>query len=277
MAHPRLSGLYSDLEATARFFVAMFAALLPQRYWNGFWRLPVESATLPSAVATAGLGLVAGARGFLAYVQTASDALAQQTLDAALKQVSAPPGGAEVTTFSMQVVSITAVFAFALFTPLGLLTLYLTTTGVYRLIAASIGHPVGDPLMTTVDGIVRRVRDRRRTTKDLARRTKEEGPETADRLFTGEGAGLPGVDYAVVAARRKPDWTVGTIVTTPEGWFRLGEPFDAQLPFGLRRVYPLTRLDTVEVLRKVVPYEFPPLQRGPGHMRRGTGPDSSAQ
>jgi len=32
-----------------------------------------------------------------------------------------------------------------------------------------------------------------------------EGPETADRLFTGAGVGLAGVDFAIVASRRNPD------------------------------------------------------------------------
>jgi hypothetical protein len=32
----------------------------------------------------------------------------------------------------------------------------------------------------------------------------------------------------------------------------------------LRTVYPLTRMDRTEVLRKAVHYELPPLMRGPG-------------
>lgn len=285
MTHPRLNSALSDLGAMAGFFAAVVAGLLPRRYWNGMTRLPVESAAVPSAVVTAAIGLVAGARGFLTYVQAASDALAQQTLEAAMQQASAPPGGAEITTLSMQVVSITAVFAFVLFTPLGWLTVYLTATGVYRLVAASIGHPAGDPLLTVIDHTVRRFRTRRVAARAVARRTREEGPDTADRLFTGAGAGLSGVDFIVVAARQKPEWTPGTIVTTPDGWFRVGDPFDARLPFGLRRVYPLRRLETIEVLRKVVSYEFPPLQRGPGPLQPeptsgaapGTGPSAGGR
>ena len=124
----------------------------------------------------------------------------------------------------------------------------------------------GDPLLTGLDELARSLGLRTRLSAARRRRAREEGPEVADRLFTGEGVGLAGVDYAVVASRRKPDWTRGTIVMTSEGWYRLGEPFDARLPYGLRTVYPVTRLDTAEVLRKAVRYELPPLQRGPGRL-----------
>ena len=124
----------------------------------------------------------------------------------------------------------------------------------------------GDPLLTGLDELARSLGQRGRLSSARRRRAREEGPEVADRLFTGEGAGLAGVDYLVVASRRKPDWTAGTIVMTSEGWYRLGAPFDARLPYGLRTVYPLIRLDTAEVLRKAVRYDLPPLQRGPGRL-----------
>jgi hypothetical protein len=72
------------------------------------------------------------------------------------------------------------------------------------------------------------------------------------------------VDYVVVAARRKPGWTKGTWVVTNDGWFTLGEPFDRPMPNGLRTVYPLTlQTSTLEVLRKGVSYELPPLRKTP--------------
>ncbi len=268
MTNPGIANLLSALVELGRHLLAVVAAWLPQRRWNDLWHLPIARMALPSALATAAAGMVLGARGFLAYVTTASEALAQRTLDVARAQATAPPGGADITTLTMQVVSVTAVFAFVLFTPLGWLTVYLTTSGVYRAIAASIGAPAGDPILTAVDGVVSRIRGRRRDLRQREARTRAEGPDAADRLFTGEGVGLSDADFVVVAARLKPEWTAGTIVTTPDGWFRLAEPFDAWLPFGLRRVYPLRRLETIEVLRRVVRYELPPLQRGPGGLMR---------
>ena len=90
-------------------------------------------------------------------------------------------------------------------------------------------------------------------------RHRAEGPVVADRLYTGDWAGLEGVDFVVVASRRKPDWTRGTFVITSDKWYTLGDPFDLHLPQGLRTVYPLTEQKVMEVLRRGVAYELPPL------------------
>ena len=74
----------------------------------------------------------------------------------------------------------------------------------------------------------------------------------------------------VVAARRKPGWVTGTWVITNDGWFTLGEPFDRPTPNGLRTVYPLTlQTSTLEVLRKGVSYELPPLRSTRVHPPHG--------
>jgi len=49
-------------------------------------------------------------------------------------------------------------------------------------------------------------------------------------------------------------------VTTDDGWFVLGEPFDRPMPNGLRTIYPLTTQNTLEAVRKSVPYQLPPLR-----------------
>ena len=265
-----LAGLASALMAVARPPLAAVAALLPIRYWQTFSSLPIRAMGLPSALATILAGLFVGGRGFMAYAVRAADAASQATLDAAARQVSnSPPGAPPIDTLAPQLVSIASVAAFTLFTPLGWLATYCTLSGLLRVASIVADHAVGDPILTALDGTLRAVWARRRERAAGARRARAEGPETSDRLFTGDGAGLPGVDYAVVASRRKPGWTAGTIVVTSAGWYRLGEPFDARLPYGLRAVYPLTRLDTHEVLRKAVQYELPPLQRGPGHLTIG--------
>jgi hypothetical protein len=265
-----LAGLASALMAVARPLIAVLAALLPVRYWQVYYQLPVRAMVLPSAIATILAGLFVGGQGFMAYATRAADAASQATLDAAARQVSgAATGGPPVSTLAPQLVSIASVVAFTLFTPLGWLATYCSLSGLLRVASVVTDHAVGDPILTALDGTLRAVWARRRERAAGSRRARAEGPETSDRLFTGDGAGLPGVDYAVVASRRKPGWTAGTIVITAAGWYRLGKPFDARLPYGLRTVYPLTRLDTHEVLRKAVRYELPPLQRGPGRLTIG--------
>jgi len=262
-----LIGFAGQLGGIGLALLAAVAVLLPSRYWEFLDRLPVRLMALPSALATSVVGLVLGGRGFFAYARLAADAASNLTLEAATRQAGGGAlGEAPITTLAPQMLSIASVVAFTLFTPLGWLATYLTLSGVFRVAAVVTDHATGDPLLTGLDELARSLGQRTRLSTARRRRAREEGREVADRLFTGEGVGLTGVDYAVVASRRKPDWTAGTIVMTSEGWYRLGEPFDARLPYGLRTVYPLTRLDTAEVLRKAVRYELPPVQRGPGRL-----------
>ena len=262
-----LVGFAAQLGGIGLALLAAMAALLPSRYWEFLGRLPIRPMALPSALATSVAGLVVGGRGFFAYARLAADAASSLTLEAATRQAGGGAmGAAPITTLAPQMLSVASVVAFTLFTPLGWLATYLTLSGVFRVAAVVTDQATGDPLLTGLDELARSLGQRGRLSSARRRRAREEGREVADRLFTGEGVGLTGVDYAVVASRRKPDWTAGTIVMTSEGWYRLGEPFDARLPYGLRTVYPLTRLDTAEVLRRAVRYELPPLQRGPGRL-----------
>jgi hypothetical protein len=48
------------------------------------------------------------------------------------------------------------------------------------------------PRFSGVDWLVRGARARRQAATSLSRRVRQEGPATADRLFSGDGAGLPG-------------------------------------------------------------------------------------
>jgi hypothetical protein len=238
------------------------AAFLPSRWWGAFPNLPIGRALLPAAILTLGVGIGVGVDGFLDYGQRAADALATATLDVGSRQAAgAPPGTPEITTAAPVAISALSPVAFLLFTPLGWLAMYLTLSGAVRAISAVVDDPVGDPVLTLVDRLASG--GRRRTTATLARlaRERQEGPEVPDRLFTGEWAGLAGVDLVVVSSRRKPDWTAGTFVITDDGWYTLGEPYDLRLPEGLRTVYPLTRQTVVEVLRRGVSYELPPLSR----------------
>ena len=154
-----------------------------------------------------------------------------------------------------------AVLYFPFFTPLGLFATYLTITGAFRGIAAWFDDPRGDLILTAIDSATTTVVARRRLKNERVARERLEGPDAPDVLRTGEWAGLAGIDYLVLAARRKAEWTAGAIILTSSDWYRLGVPVDLQTPAGLRTAYPLTTITTPEVVRRGIQYELPPLRR----------------
>jgi hypothetical protein len=189
--------------------LALPVAFLPRRWWAAFYRLPVGRLVVASGVLTLMIGLGLGLWGFLAFAQsvasTASDAGLRATND-------------NVTLSSLQGFSAFSFVGFVCFTPLGLFSTYLVVTGLLRAVSASVGQFFGDPILTGLDAIG--TRWSAATAKARRRRARErlEGRAMPDRLFTGEWAGLTGVDYVVIASRQKQEWTAGTIVATGERW-----------------------------------------------------------
>jgi hypothetical protein len=158
-------------------------------------------------------------------------------------------------------ISSTATFAFLFLTPAGWLTMYLIASGAIRAVSAGVtDDPRGDFVITGIDWILHTTRERASSLRRRAEREKREGVETPDVLATGEWAGL-NADYVVIASRQKPEWTAGAIVMTGTDWYRLGDPLETELPEGLRMLYPLTKLDAAEVLRRGIVYELPRLTR----------------
>jgi hypothetical protein len=258
-----MSALLAYIDGIFRALLAVPAALLPRHYWNSLETLPVERAAPVSGILTFVSGFFVGGRGLLSYLNRAASASIDATFELAARQSRGEaPAAPDVTTWDLQKLSIFSFVAFFLFTPLGLLSLYLIFSGAARAVSSWIGQPVGDPLLTGIDGLWKRTSRRVRTRRATAARVRAEGPEVPDRLYTGDWAGLQGVDFVVVSSRRKADWTRGTFVITSDKWYTLGEPFDLQLPQGLRTVYPLTEQKVTEVLRRGVQYELPPLSRG---------------
>jgi hypothetical protein len=218
--------------------VALPFALLPRRRWDLF-DLPIQNVVLASSLLTCLGGAALGITGFFAYM---AYVLAQ-------REWTAPP--------LMIFVFVSYLFA----TPRGLFSVYLTISGLLRAIGWVVGEPFGDPILTGIDSLVSRTRTSQRERTARVARERLEGTDEPDRRYDGDWAGLAGVDYVIVAARRKPGWTKGTWVITADGWFTLGEPFDRPTANGLRTVYPLTlQTTTLEVLRKGVSYELPPLR-----------------
>ena len=229
--------------------IAVPFALLPRRRWDD-WDLPIANVNFASAILTCLGGAALGVTGFFSYM---AYVLAQ-------REWTAPP------------MMIYVYLSYVLATPRGLFSLYLAISGFVRVAAWYIDEPSGDPLLTAADDLLSRGRTSQRQRSERAARQNLEGADEPDRRYDGDWAGLSGVDFVIVAARRKPGWTRGTWVITDDGWFVLGEPFDRPMANGLRTVYPLTTQNTLEAVRKSVQYSLPPLRPAKTPMRSAETP-----
>ena len=217
--------------------LAVLAGLLPKRRWDAI-DLPIQNVALASGLVTFFSGAALGITGYFAHMERA---LAQ-------REFTLPP------------FMLAEFIYYVWLTPRGFFSMYLLLSGGVRGIAAWLEDPFGDPVLTGLDELVSRSSRSQRQRSERGTRQRLEGAEEPDRRYDGNWAGLPGVDFVIVSARRKPGWTKGTYVMTSDGWYVLGDPFDRPMPNGLRTVYPLTEHKTLEVLRKGVSYELPPLR-----------------
>lgn len=246
---------------------ALAVSLLPRRHWRAFDWLPLHVMAPVAGLLTSVAGAALGIRGFFDYLERMRGSAAGSIVEVARQQVT---GGLPETAAVSAVPAalwMVAPVAFAFFTPLGLFSIYLVVSGLARAAAGWIDEPFGDPILTGVDTLFHRLRGTAVTRATERERLAVEGADESDRRYAGDWADLPGVDFVIVAARRKTDWTAGTFVVTEDGWFTLGQPFDRPTPNGIRTIYPLTTLQTLEVLRKGVSYELPPLRPHPPRRR----------
>lgn len=229
------------------FVAGMAASLLPHRHWRRLpsW-LPMESAACVSGVVTLFAGAAIGIPGFLEHAGV-TVSLANETMLKYDYWQRGMAGG----------FSALSIFTFLLLTPKGWATLYLVGTGAVRAAAAWFDDPVGDPIATIVDSQVFARQERRRAID--ARQTREalEGPEISDRIVSSDKAGIPGCDFVIVAARRKPGWERGVVVFTPSACYRIGEPIERMITGHLRTLYPLSEHTDLEAVRKSVEYDLP--------------------
>ena len=240
----------------ARGGLAVLVAMLPARWWPRLApRLPVRTAAGPSGALTMFLGFFLGIPGFMRYAEgfTAATQEAVAASDAPF-------------AFPNMLFGPLAPLEFALGTPLGLVATYLCVTGAVRALSTLADDPRGDPVLTLLDRIGSRTFGAIGGGGAQWSRARREGPAVPDRLERGAWAGVE-ADYLVLASRRKPDWHEGMVVMTPDGWFRLGRPWDMPLPEGLRTAYPLTALPPGEVLHHGVEYELPALSEPPATTR----------
>jgi hypothetical protein len=247
-----LRELLSDARSLLRGIAAILCGTLPRRRWSAFPSLPIERLAFVSGLVPLAIGFAYGVYHGLAFMQSASDALADAALKLKTDTIAVDP---------IRFASGLSPLVFLIATPQGWLSEYLVFSGFARALGAWFGDPLGDPILTGLDRLQGWARGTTRNAHLRHSREREEGAEVPDQLFTGEWADLPEVTFVVVASRRKPDWTKGTFVITDDKWYTLGEPFDVRLPQGLRTAYPLTEQKAFEVLRRGVRYELPPLRR----------------
>ena len=239
---------------------ALFVCAAPRRVWDRIDpRFPLRRAATAAGVLTLVIGFFFGFDQFLKYGMRQADA----NNAAMLAQLAKPAGPNDdklgLLPYGM---SMLALPMFLFFTPAGLLATYLCASGAARAISATVDDPRGDPLISLVHWVATTAWTKNREERRQIARTRLEGADAPDILRTGEWADLHGVDYVVLSARRKPDWDAGAIVMTGTDWYRLGVPFDMDTAAGLRTVYPLTRMDAVEVVRHGIQYELPRLVPG---------------
>jgi hypothetical protein len=242
----------------ARHLLAVPAALAPRHLWSRWdgW-LPMERGALLSSLLTFLGAFALGIPSFLRYAGLAGSGVADTMLTTATAiNTGQAPSDAMAGSYA---VSMFALPAFLFFTPLGLLTLYLFITGLYRSISCAAGDSRGDPLVGLAHHAVSTTLLRRRQRAAAEVRAAQEGAHAPDVLLTGREGGAPEAAYVVVAARVKAGWEAGAFVMTPDAYYRLGASFDRRYPDGLRRVYPLIVPGAAEAIRRRVEYQLPGL------------------
>jgi hypothetical protein len=237
---------------------SLVLAAAPVRLWPRLERnFPLRSAAAASGLLTSCIGFAIDIVGTLNVVFANSSARTAMMLGTTTEQGQF----AQALADAAPALTLLTFLYFPFLTPLGLFATYLTITGAFRGIAAWFDDPRGDFVLTGVDWAATTILAGNRLKRERLTRERLEGPDAPDVLRTGEWAGLTGIDYLVLAARRKPEWTAGAIILTSSDWYRLGSPFDLQTPAGLRTAYPLTKITTHEVVRRGIQYELPRLTR----------------
>ena len=145
---------------------------------------------------------------------------------------------------------------FLLVTARGWLSLYMMLSGVTRIAASLAGEPLGDIVLTVLDAGWTGRKRALRAEADYQRRARLEGPVVPDRLAAGTEVGVDGAELVVIAARKKPEWRVGTVVVLghDETWYRVSHIEERTIDRRLRTLYALVRHGETEAARHVVRY-----------------------
>lgn len=241
------------------FLAAIVLATLPRRLWSHFDdRFPVQRAAWLSGLAAMLGGIALGAFGYIAFVSEAADGM-NRVLIGAQSDLVQLPGWA-----------LLSLPAFLFTTWRGILSLYLTASGLLRAAGAFLADEYrGDYLLTLGDWGIRRVWRSRTVARRRAWRERLEGPEVPDRLVSGAQVRRPEFELVLLASRAKVEWETGSYLVQADGTaYRIGAAFDVESPAGLRTAYPLSPLTTLEPIRHAIPYELPNKRDGSIFHRR---------
>ena len=132
------------------------------------------------------------------------------------------------------------------------------------------------PILTGLDAAWRRLVTSKKDRTTRHERLALEKADEPDRVYDSEWAGLAGVDYVVVAARRKPGMDQGRVGDHRRRLVHARRALRSADAERSSHRLPLTlQTTTLDVLRKGVSYELPPLRKGSGrmasHPRRSAG------
>ncbi len=144
-----------------------------------------------------------------------------------------------------------------LVTARGWLSIYLMLSGLLRVAANIAEEPMGDILLTVLDAGWVHLEHGGRTATGHQIRALLEGPAVPDLLCAGAEMGIDGAEIVVVAARKKPEWRVGTavIIGPDEEWYRIVSIDERTIDRRLRTLYGLVRHGETEAARHVVRYD----------------------
>jgi len=226
--------------------------VLPARWWPSLDQyVDATRSALASSVLTVFAGGMGGIAGFVTFAQRQAAAIN----DAVLASPGAASAGDELSTLTLQGMSTLSVVAFFL-TPTGLITAYLTLSGLARSVSAAIAEGYGDPVLTAIDAAAHRLGRRSSATRRRRSREALEGPAVPDQIARGAQLGID-ADLVIVCARRKTGWDRGTIVHSREQWYRVGAIEERTIRGVLRTLYPLNEVKDHAVFRRQVEYEIP--------------------
>lgn len=238
-------------------------AAAPRRVWPHLEPyLPISRTAAPAGLVTMGAGFFLGVDGFLKFAFRMADANNTEML----RQFSSGSAN-NAAAFVPYDISVITLYIFLFSTPVGLIASYLVASGLLRAVSAYVDDARGDPLLSGLHWAATALIEKNRAERRQISRVRREGAEVRDVLVTGDSLGVS-ADLVVLASRRKAEWTSGATVMTRDQWYRLAEPFDLETPAGLRTAYPLTKFDTVEVVRRGIEYELPALSVRAGRAPR---------
>jgi len=229
-----------------RFTLGVLATFLPDRFWprvnaRGIPVYPVLSPLIGLAV-----GIVIGVPYIYRHlVVSASSAQRMVAIAGSSDQQAAVAAAQTLSLFAALGVVLS---------PAGFLIVWLNLSSAARLLGAYLDEPFGDPLLTFLDWVAREVRRHATAAAYAIRARGRYGREEIDRVTDARDYGVADADVVVIASRPK-EWTTGSVVLSPDGYYTVLSPFEVTVDGRERIGYPLVRKRDFEIVRKAFRYD----------------------